>query len=355
MKATMKTCLRISGISASSLGLVLGLFALQGCGSGKKADSTISSRYIVPVEAVAAAKKHFSVTKVYSGPIEGEEQANIVSKLSERITAVRVRVGDRVPAGAVIIALDKSGTTSQYYQAEAGFKNAAVTLQRMKSLFSEGAISQQTLDGAQMAHDVAKANFEAAKSAVELSTPIAGIVTAINVNVGDLAMPGAIMATVARIDRMKIIFNMNETDIPTIELGQKVSVSTDANPAAVAEGRIVQLSKSADARSRSFEVRAAFPNRADRWYKPGMFGKVSIAIAPKNDMLLIPNAAIQTDGTTNRTFVVRNGKAMSRVIETGMSDGDRTVVLQGLAEGDSVATAGANNLKDSSDVSIVVR
>ena len=206
-----------------------------------------------------------------------------------------------------------------------------------------------------MGFDVAKANFDAARSAVELTTPIAGIVTAVNVNVGDLAVPGAVLATVARIERMKIIFNMNETDIPAVVLGQSVMVYTDVNPDARAEGRIVQLSKSADVRSRSFEVKALFPNRADRWFKPGMFGKVRLEISPKEEMLVVPAAAIQSEGEESRVYVVRGGRSYLRQITTGVSDGERTVVLSGLAEGDTVATLGANNLKDSSDVAVVIR
>ena len=84
----------------------------------------------MPVEGAVASRTHISVTKMYSGPIEGEEQANIVAKLSERVTAVHVRVGGQAAAGAVILGLDRSGVSSQYFQAEASYKNAAVTLKR---------------------------------------------------------------------------------------------------------------------------------------------------------------------------------------------------------------------------------
>jgi membrane fusion protein, multidrug efflux system len=324
---------------------------ISGCGSGK--GDAVVSRHVVPVEGAVAVRTHISVTKMYSGPIEGEEQANIVSKLSERVTAIHARVGKAVPAGAVILGLDRNGVSSQYFQAEAGYKNAEVTLKRMKSLYGEGAVSLQTLDGAQMGFDVAKANFGAARGAVDLATPIAGLVTAVNVNIGDLAVPGTVLATVARVDKMKIIFTVNETDIPMIEMGHAVVVYTDVNPEARAEGRIVQLSKSADIRSRSFEVKALFPNRPDRWFKPGMFGKVRLEISPKDEMLVIPASAIQSDGSSSRVFVVRGGRSYLREIDPGVSDGERTVVLRGLAPGDTVATVGANNLKDSCDVALV--
>ena len=346
-------------LTAGSLGILLAITA-PGCGSSQKGDETAvksgdQAAYAVPVEVATAELKNLTVLKTFSGPLEGEEQANIVAKISERVMSIKVHVGESVRAGQVVLALDKSGTSSQYYQAEANFKNAGKTLERMKSLYAEGAIAMQALDGAQTAYDVARANFDAARSAVDLVTPIVGVVTAVNVNIGDLTLPGALLATIAKIDRMKVIFNMNETDVTNIALAQRVSVYSEAKSGTRMDGRIVQLSKSADVRSRSFEMKALFPNTPDRWFKPGMFCKVELEIAPQQKSLVIPNAAIQSDGNNNRVFVIRGGRSYLRLVDIGVTDGERTVVPRGLAERDTVATVGANNLKDSSSVIVVSR
>jgi hypothetical protein len=72
-------------------------------------------------------------------------------------------------------------------------------------------------------------------------------------------------------------------------------------------------------------------------------------------MLVIPSGAIQSDGNSSRVYVVRGGRSYLRQIDPGVSDGERTVILRGLSEGDTVATVGANNLKDSSEVAVVTR
>lgn len=349
------TVQRLCRTAISGLAAFL-IMTLSGCGAGKNSPSNAGVAVrTVPVEIAVAARKNLTVTKTYSGPLEGEEQANIVAKISERLTGIHVRVGEAVRAGGVIISLDRSGTSSQYYQAAASFKNAEKTLERMKSLYAEGAISLQSLDAAQTAHDVARANFDAASSAVELRTPIAGFVTAINVSLGDLASPGALLATIARIDRMRVTFNMNESDAAGVAVGQKVTVSSDARPDAKGEGRIIQLSKSADVRSRSFEMKALFPNTADRWFKPGMFCRVNLVVSPREESLVVPNGAIQSDGVTNRVFVIRGGRAFQQTVEVGVSDGESTAILRGLADRDTVATVGVNNLKDSTHVMVVMR
>lgn len=341
-------------------GFILSVFMVLfiGCGGTKdpKTDNDVDAiTNGVPVEIAIVERTNLSVTKTYSGTLEGEEQANIVAKLAERITGINIRVGESVSAGMVTLTLDKSGASSQYYQVEAGFKNAAKTLERMKSLYGEGAISLQSLDGAQTAYDVAKANFEAAKGSVELTTPIAGVVTAVNVSVGDLTSPGAILATIARVNRMKVTLNINETDVTNLSIGQKVQVYSETRPDAKVEGQISQLSKSADIRSRSFEVKAVFPNTLDRWFKPGMFCKVGVQVSPRAKTLVIPDAAIQSDGAVNRVFVIRKGRSYQQTVRVGVTDGQSTEILQGLQERDTVATVGVNNLRDSSYVTVVVK
>lgn len=220
----------------------------------------------------------------------------------------------------------------------------------MKSLYAEGAVSMQTLDGVQTQYDVAKANYIAARGVVELTTPIGGVVTAVNVNIGDLTAPGVSLATVARIDRMKAIFNLNESDVASLAIGQKVAITSEARPDLTVQGTITQISRSADVRSRSFEVKAMFTNTADRWFRPGMFAKVRTRIGSGAGTLIIPNVAVQTDGITSKVFVVVNGRAHQRIVETGMTDGERTVILKGLSPADTVATVGIANVRDSSYV-----
>ena len=325
-----------------------------GCGSkhGEAEDPAATGR-TVPIQIARAQTQPLSVNKAFSGPLEGEEQAHIIARVSERVASLKVHVGDIVAPGQVVIALDKSGPSSQYYQAGASFKNAEKTLERMKSLYGEGAISQQTLDGVQTQFDVAKANYEAAKALVELTSPIAGIVTALTVDAGDLTVPGNVLSTIATIGHMKIIFNISETDVPNFAIGQNVKVYSDGKPGVKIDGKIVQLSKSADSRSRSFEIKAMFPNTSDKFFKPGMFCRVDVQISQNKEALVIPNAAMQSDGVTTTVFLIRNGLAFQRSIDPGISDGQVTAVLRGLAAGDTVATLGLNNLRDSIHVAVV--
>ena len=342
----------IAGRTAAIAGLMM-LGLLAGCGTHEN-EATQGDvdrmKIAVPIDVAVVSTGALSVERTYSATLEGQEQANIVPKISERVAKVHVQVGAAVPAERLIVTLDKAGASSQFYQAEASFRNAEKSLDRMKSLYAEGAVSLQTLDGVQTQHDVARANYVAARSMVELTTPIGGVITAVNVNIGDLTSPGVPIATVAQIGRMKAIFNLNESDVASLAIGQKVSISSEARPDLSVQGTILQISRSADVRSRSFEVKAMFTNTPDRWFRPGMFARIRTRIASGTGALIVPSVAVQTDGITSKVFVVNNGRAYQRLVETGMTDGERTVVLRGLSPADSVATVGVNNVRDSSYV-----
>ena len=208
-------------------GLLLSISVLQSCGEKTQENSGLdrtSYTDTVSVEAEKVQLRELSLLKTFSATLEGEEQANIISKIPERIMEIKVKVDDFVQAGTVLFELDKGGASSQFYQSQAVFLNAQKDFERMKNLFNEGAVSRQALDQAQTGYDVSKANFEAAKSTVEITSPLSGVVTAINVNIGDIANPAIVMATVANIYRMKAKFNAGESDIPNFYSGQPVEI-----------------------------------------------------------------------------------------------------------------------------------
>jgi len=330
---------------------------ISGCGKSDKTapqnGAVLQQERVIPVEVVAVDRQDLSITKSFTGALKGSEQADVTSRIPERIVAIKTAVGQSVSKDQTVIVLDKSGPSSQYLQAEAGFLNAERSLSRMKALYAEGAISLQSLEGTQTAFDVAKANFEATRKTVELTAPISGSVVAVSVQVGDMANPGQVLMTIAQIEKMKVIFNMNESDVFDLEIGQIVTIESENRPGVTFEGKITEVLKSADTQSRTFEVRGVIINTPDRWLKPGMFVKVKYQSKPSANALVVPNQAILSDGITSRVFVVENGKAVQRIIVTGISDGLNTVAVSGLNENENVVTVGWNSLRDGSSVKII--
>jgi RND family efflux transporter MFP subunit len=335
--------------------LLISSFVIQSCGS-KKDDTAKTDKlnYVdtVSVEAQTVTKQELSLTKTFSGTLEGENQANIFTKIPERIMKINVTVGQYVKAGAVVFELDKGGASSQFYQAQAAFYNAEKNYQRMKNLLKEGAVSQQAYDGIETLYEVAKANFDAARSTVEITSPLSGTVTAINVTLGDLANPQVPMATVANYGRMKAKFNVGESDMHNFFAGQSVGVYSELNPQLTQTGKVSQISKSADIQSRTFEIQAIFSNTKDSWFKPGMFCRVNVNLKTKNDALAIPMSAIIKKNNIDGVYIINDNKSTFNPVTIGIMDGKSVEIVSGLKEGNNIVTLGMNNLKDGSVVVI---
>ena len=342
----------ISNLLAISLIMVL----MYGCQNKSEETITVKNSVELDTVAVNAVKVEYrdiKSSKTYTGSLEGEEQAYVVAKISERIVGIKVRVGDTVEKGKLVVELDKVGAASQYYQAEAGYLNSKKDLERMQALYSEGAISQQMFDGAQTAFNIAKANYEAAKSLVELTAPISGVVAEINGEAGDIAMPGIRIITIAKINRLKAIFNVGEQDIMSLMVNQPIEVFSELKPDLVMRGTVIQISKSADVASRTFEIKGLIPNSNDKWFKPGMFCRVRIILKNQKGSLAVPSLAIITNDNDRGVFIINDGKAYFRKVTEGITEDTHTEILNGLKENENVVTLGMNNLKDGIPVNVV--
>jgi RND family efflux transporter MFP subunit len=326
------------------------LFVIEGCGGKSKNENDVNDKTqytdTISVEAQTVKTGELSTTKTFSGTLEGEEQANIIAKIPERIMKINVKVGNYVKSGDILFELDKSGAQSQFYQAQAAYLNAQKNFERMQNLLKEGAVSQQAFDGTQTQYEVAKANFDAARSTVEITSPLSGIVTAINVNIGDLANPAMPLATVANIGRMKAKFNVGELDVPSFFVGQSVEIYSEIKSDIVQTGKVIQLSKSANVQSRTFEMQAIFPNTSDKWFKPGMFCRVKVNMKTQKNALTIPMAALVKTDKTDGVYTINGDQAQFQPIETGITDGTLVEVKSGLKEGDKIVTLGMSNLKN---------
>ncbi|MDP4176248.1 MAG: efflux RND transporter periplasmic adaptor subunit [Bacteroidota bacterium] len=348
--------MRLNKLSLALLIVVLSFASIQlvGCGSKtkdeNKPESKVEKNDSVAVLTSKVEAKQLTLTKVYTGSLEGDQQANIVSQLAERILSIPVKVGDFVKAGQVIVKLDKGGVSSQYYQAQSNLQNAERNLQRTKALFESGAISRQSLDGAQTAYDIAKANFNAARSAVEITTPISGVVANVKLNIGDFTSPGNPIVTVATISALKLIMSIGEADMPYVSAGKNVKIYSELNPSIAVNGKITEISKLADLSTRTFQIKASFNNVKNTWFKPGMFAKAELDLTTPSGVSVIPREAVIYSDQGPKVYVISQGKAMSRNVKLGLQNDKFIEVTDGLKPEEVVATVGLNNLKDGAPV-----
>jgi multidrug efflux pump subunit AcrA (membrane-fusion protein) len=180
-------------------------------------------------------------------------------------------------------------------------------------------------------------------------SPISGTVGKIYVEVGQnasLNMPVATVASYANYVRVKA--PISDQDLPYVKKSAKAEVSVTALPGMVFEGVVTNLTTVVDQISGSASVEITVPNQEHKLI-PGMAASVKLTLEQKNDVVVLPNAALFTDGS-NKVFVVDNGVAHIKEIKLGLVGNEYAEVVSGLNGGEKVITVGKERVSDGDKV-----
>jgi len=207
--------------------------------------------------------------------------------------------------------------------------------------------------------DVARTNVANAQAQLALArkslsysiipSPIDGFVTERTADVGEYVSPQQKVATIVRTNPLRIRIDVPEQSIPEVKVGQSVSVTTSAWPDQSFAGRIARIAPNVSATSRTLTVEAEIENSGNA-LKPGQFATVRILQERPEPAVLVPARAVVTEAGVSRVFVIKNGHAEQRLVQTGRTEGDLIQVKNGVAADEQVATSGLERLSDGAPV-----
>ena len=321
------------------------------CGSEAAEDS----KPAVPVEAskVVAAPLSEQVTAI--GTLLSDEAVTISSEIAGRLKEIHFEEGQPVEKGALLFSLDDSVYRAQLDDASAKLKLAAQTNKRTSTLFSNKYATAQSADEAASNLAVNTAAVELARVQLDktrITAPFAGIVGLRHVSAGEYITAGQALVNLEAIDPVKADFRVPEKFLPAIRVGQTIKIKVDAFPEDSFEGRVYAIDPRLDVAGRSLLVRAMVPNR-DQRLRPGLFARVTVLLQLKEDALSVPEQAIVPQGESQFVFKIVDGKAKLTKVKIGTRREGRVEIVEGLAAGDQVVTAGQLKIRDGSPVTIV--
>jgi membrane fusion protein, multidrug efflux system len=322
------------------------------CGIGQAEDSKSAT---VPVEAakVTAAPLSEQVTAI--GTLLSDEAVTVSSEIPGRLKEIHFQEGQPVEKGAPLFTLDDSVYRAQLDDAEAKLKLAEQTNQRTSTLFSNKYATAQSADEATSNLAVSTAATELARVQLEktrIVAPFSGIVGLRHVSVGEYITAGQALVNLEAIDPVKADFRVPEKFLPAIRVGQTIRIKVDAFPDASFEGKVYAIDPKLDVSGRSLLVRALVPN-TDQRLRPGLFARVTVVLQLKEDALTVPEQAIVPQGDSQFVYRIVDGKAKLTKVVTGTRREGRVEIVEGLAAGDEVVTAGQLKIRDGSAVSVV--
>ena len=183
------------------------------------------------------------------------------------------------------------------------------------------------------------------KSSGVIPAPIDGYVTERVADLGEYVSPQQKVVTIVRTNPLRIRIDIPEQAIPEVKVGQSVSITTSAWPDKNFAGRVARIAPNVSAQSRTLTVEAEIQN-SDNALKPGQFATVRILQERAEPAVLIPARSVISEAGVNRVYVIKNGHAEQRLVQTGQTDGDLIEIRNGIAADEQVATSNLEQLTD---------
>lgn len=358
--------------------LLILVVALSGC--GKKAPA--AEEYLLPVETAAVSVSDLSHYLNTTGEVIASAEADIAPKISGRVSSVNVSVGDRVSKGQTLLSLESSEVGSTVAQSESAVGIARVNVLKAQQAQADAEQNYNRVNSLYQAQAVSKAQFEEAESTLTnsryglqlaqeqlsqseaalagarqnlsnytVTSPIAGEVAAVNIHSGEIAGPQATAITVVAMDTVKVKVNVPEGAINYVETGSEVKVSLDVLGKTVS-GKVISVGPKSDSSTRAFPVEISLDNGQGD-IRPGMVASLKLPAGMSKGAVSVPaDAVIERDGTYY-VFVVENGLAREKQVQTGIITDQLAEIKSGLSAGQVVIVNGNRLVNDGQKVKVV--
>ena len=380
------------------IALMVVVGGLSSCGGGAHVP-TAKAREPIAVTVVPVVASDTTERLEAGGVVAAPESASLSSRLVATIVSVRVKAGDRVRAGDMLVTLDARDVTEHAHQArasalaaekaltqarseqsalEAEHRLAAAWQQRIAALHARNSATDQERDEAEARLSAAAARLAGAQAGIEgaaaqlasaraafgvatatesfatLRAPFDGLVTERLTDPGNLASPGIPLLRIESGGTRQVIVRVDEARATYVQPGDRVRVLIDAIDDRVdddegVEGVVAEVARAVGADQRAFTVKVTVPRTVTA--RTGSFARVVFRGAPRR-VLLVPAAAVRRQGQVSSVYVVHDGMARLRLIQVGDSSAEGVEVLTGLDAGESVVITPLTRLVDGAKVAI---
>ncbi len=329
-------------------------------GTAPQATATAEPQPVKATNVSVQATTRVDVTETFTlpGTLEAWEDITLGLEQSGPIRWIGPREGDRIRAGDPILRIDPETLEAQLQAAQVDHDLAQRQLERMEHLLKKQLVSQQEGDQAREAFEAAHSRLKQTRLAVEKSTlvsPIDGVLDELLVDRGEYGALGAPAAVVVQVDRLKVLVDVPEKDVPFLQAGRKARVSLatiDATGTNSLPGEIVHVAYRADPRTRTYRAKVAVDNAAGR-LRPGMIVRVEFDRVHHRGVVTVPLYSLLDRDGRKELYVEQDGIARRRTVRTGAVIDGRVVIRNGIEPGEQLIISGQQLVGDGSAVHVV--
>lgn len=351
----MKTQYKISWI------FMLSIIIISCNNEPEKIDTDISIPVSINEIKLGSIEKYITTTGTVYPTKEVELKSEIAGDYNLQInpnTKKKYALGDYVQMGSLIIKIENQ----EYYnnlRIESQKLNLDIsqqTLEKQKSLYEKGGVSQLDLKNSEVDYVNAKYSYDDTQlqlTKMFVKAPFSGVIVDLPHNTSGIRLDaGSSLLKIMDYKKMFLEVNFPEKQMGDVKLNTMVRITNYTLPDDTIFGRITAISPAIDPETRTFKSSLQLDN-VNLKFRPGMFVKADLVIAKRDSAIVIPKDVILSKQKGKTIFIVQRGAAVEKIIRTGLENPDQVEVLEGLEVNDRLVVTGFETLANRSKVSIV--
>lgn len=288
-----------------------------------------------------------------SGSLLPDEQVDLTFETSGKITGLFFSEGTHVAQGQLLAKINDAPLQAQLRKLNAQLKLMQDRLYRQRALLAKEAVSQEAFQEAEANLSALKAEMDRVRAEIaqtELRAPFSGVIGLRRVSLGAIATTATPIATLTKTTPLKLEFNVPERYAGTLKPGADLTftVAGDLTPR---KAKIYAADSQVDVGTRSFTVRATYPNPGGALV-PGRYVSINLTAREYPRTLAVPSVAVVSEMGIDKVFRYQNGTAQPVEISKGLRTDALVQVLRGLSEGDTIITSGTMQLRTGQKVTL---
>ena len=296
------------------------------------------------------------------GTLTAVREVEVSPEVAGRVEAILFEAGTPVAQDAPLVQLNDAPEKADLAIYQANEKLALANLARTQQLVRRDFATQATMDGNQQALEAARAGIARSQAVIDqkvIKAPFAGELGLRRVELGQYVGPGNMLVTLTDLGHLYATFTLPERDRAAVAVGQPVELRADAFPDEVFKGAVTAIEPQVDPATRVMRVQATLAN-TERRLLPGMFVNARVVLPPVDDVVSVPETAVDRTLYGDSVFVVtENGtdaqgkpahKAVQTFVDTGPVFEGRISITRGVTAGDVVVSSGQLKLQNGSPV-----
>jgi len=328
---------------------------LPGCGVGEASlagADEIRAAAPIPVQVGYPIRADIFATYRATTTIASDADAPVLARVPGEVVELLAEEGDQVGKGEVLARLDGERLRLEMLAAKAELDKVRQELDRYSDLADRGLVSVAMFED--LKYDVAalRASYELKKLNYDYSSiraPIAGVVSSRDIKLGQNVAVNSVVFRVTDNSKLIAYLQIPQGELHKFAAGHPAGVRVDSAPGVEFPATIVRISPTIDTRNGTFRATAYVDNQLGALV-PGMFARFTVAYEKHTDALLVPESALVVEDDETSVYVVSEGQVARRIVETGITSGDRVEVLLGLGENEEIVVVGHSGLRDGSKV-----